>query len=82
MDVEEAAVPDENLWIGKEGFCFLEQLFNYINFRFITCVNHCLICDRDLEVTGLKIPVCKRSHTHTHTHISVYTHTHTHIISI
>lgn len=45
----------ENLWKNDQ---FLLNLYNYINYRFITCPTHCLICDDYLDVSQYKLPVC------------------------
>ena len=47
-----------NLWTEDP---FLLNLYNYINMRFITCPGFCLICDRDLDITTYKLPVCGRA---------------------
>eukprot|EP00026_Physarum_polycephalum_P002388 Phypoly_transcript_02394.p1 GENE.Phypoly_transcript_02394~~Phypoly_transcript_02394.p1 ORF type:complete len:924 (+),score=160.91 Phypoly_transcript_02394:68-2773(+) len=47
-----------NLWDENP---FLVNLYNYINMRFITCPGYCLICDRDLDITTYKLPVCGRT---------------------
>lgn len=47
-----------NLWTDEP---FLVNLYNYINMRFITCPGYCLICDRDLDITTYKLPVCGRA---------------------
>jgi len=47
----------ENFWLGDQGF--LAKLYSYMNLRFITCPQYCLICDKDLDlVTSYKLPVC------------------------
>jgi hypothetical protein len=51
---------EENLWKEGDGLNFLVNLYNYINLRFITAPARCLICDRELDFSMYKLPVCKR----------------------
>lgn len=48
---------EENLWKNDS---FLLNFYNYINYRFLTCPTHCLICDDDLDVSQYKLPVCSQ----------------------
>jgi hypothetical protein len=54
-----AAKSEVNLWTDESPF--LVNLYNYIAMRFITCPGFCLICDRDLDITTYKLPVCGRA---------------------
>eukprot|EP00667_Euglena_gracilis_P004111 EG_transcript_4124 len=36
----------------------LAELFSYLDFRFNTAASHCIMCDRDLEITTVSLTVC------------------------
>lgn len=57
----DAPVAKNEVSLWTEDNCFLVNLYNYINMRFITCPGYCLICDRDLDITTYKLPVCGRA---------------------
>eukprot|EP01102_Stenamoeba_stenopodia_P006169 TRINITY_DN1698_c0_g2_i1.p1 TRINITY_DN1698_c0_g2~~TRINITY_DN1698_c0_g2_i1.p1 ORF type:complete len:979 (-),score=356.91 TRINITY_DN1698_c0_g2_i1:1765-4701(-) len=53
----------ENFWLGENNKddCFLLRLYNYAKERFLTCTSHCLICDKELDITSMvRLPVCGR----------------------
>eukprot|EP01112_Ceratiomyxa_fruticulosa_P011464 TRINITY_DN3109_c0_g1_i1.p1 TRINITY_DN3109_c0_g1~~TRINITY_DN3109_c0_g1_i1.p1 ORF type:complete len:918 (-),score=250.47 TRINITY_DN3109_c0_g1_i1:134-2887(-) len=49
---------DEEVSLWEPDTCFLVALYTYISTKFIMCPNFCLICDKNMDISPLKLPVC------------------------
>ena len=57
VDVDDVLVEKSNLWQGGVTQ-FLANVYEYVSYRLITCMTHCLVCDKDTGVASVNFPIC------------------------